>query len=196
MLMQPNNAEMIPQGDERKLLVTFKLHAIKNNSKSTAEGRPIFDDKVFVEIIAPGNKNSVTFREAKDADRERFPAAWQRFERGQATVAHGTPLEQWPLLTVGDVASLKAMNVHTVEHLAELPDGVADQYMGFRTYRAKAIAYLKAAADGSHVSKMQGEIEKLTDENARLAAKVDELIALVDKATAPAARRAKLEAAA
>lgn len=196
MLMQPNNAEMIPQGDERKMLVTFKLHAIKNNAKSEKEGRPIFDEKVFVEIIAPGNKNSVTFRESKDADRERFPAAWQRFERGQASVAHGMPLEQWPQLTVGDVASLKSMNVHTVEHLADLPDGVADQYMGFRTYRAKAIAYLKVAADGAHVSKMQSEIEKLTAENAQLAAKVDELAALVERVTAPASRRVKVEAAA
>lgn len=161
----PVNGTMIPQGEERRLVVRFYHEPVKNNTKSATEGRPIFDELLFIEILAPGDRNTRVNRKVRDEDKARFPAAWARFERGQTTASHGTPIEQWPALGVRDVAEMKAMNIFTVEQIADLPDSFASKYVGLATYRNQAKAYIAAAADSALAQKQALEIE---ERNARI----------------------------
>lgn len=171
----PINGTMIPQGDERKLVVRFYHEPVKNNIKSATEGRPIFDEVLFVEIFVPGDRNTRVNRKARDEDKERFPAAWSRFERGHTAAVTGTPIEQWPTLGVRDVAELKAMNITTVEQIAELPDAFTSKFVGLVTYRNQAKAYLAAATDSALAQRQAVELEAREARIAQLDAQVKEL---------------------
>lgn len=180
MERMPENGEIIPQGDERKLLARFYKHAIKNEARTIAEGRPMFDEKVFVSIIIPGDKNTRVEREMRDEDKERFPRAWAAFQNADTVSLTGTPVEQWPPLSVTQVAELKAMNILTVEHLAELSDSITQKMMGLGQLRTQAQAYIKAAKDGSHAQALATELAKRDDEIARLNGVVADLGARLD----------------
>lgn len=172
---QPANGQMIPQGEERKLLVRFYHEAVKNNVKSAAEGRPMFDEILFVEIIVPGDRYSRVNRKAKDEDFERFPAAWARFQRGQTMANDGTPIDQWPVLGVRDIAEMKAMNIFTVEQVAGLSDAIVGKYTGLSSYRTQAQAYLKSATDTALAQKQALELEASEKRIADLEAQVRDL---------------------
>lgn len=171
----PENGAIVPQGDERRLVVRFYMRPEQNATKTAAAGRPMFDEHLFVQIRQPGVRGDVTDRRANDADIARFPAAYERYKRNVAQPASGTPLEQWPLLTVSEVAELKAMNILSVEVLAELPDSVADKFMGLRTYRKQAQAYLQAANDAAATSRLASELEKRDEKIAMLVEQVETL---------------------
>lgn len=192
----PENGQMIPQGDESKLLVIFYDHAVQNAFRSTQEGRPVFDKQVWIKIMAPGNKNQIVERKSRDEDRERFPAAWHRYTNRITEAASGTPIEQWPRVSVSQVAEMKAMNILTVEHLAGLSDSVCQKMMGLDRLRTEAQAYMKAAADSAYAQRLAAELAKRDDEIARLNAKLDEFAALLDKLSdkAPPGRREKAAA--
>ena len=190
----PANGQMIPQGDERKLIVRFYLEPQKNNTKSLAEGRPIFDEKLMVEILAPGDRNSRVNRPARDEDKERFPYAWNKFQTNATPANVGTPLEEWPSLTVTEVAEFKAMNLYTVEQVAGMHDGITSKYSGFHTYRKMAQAYIEAAKGPAEAQRLAVELERRDDEIARLNARIDELGALFERdkqAQVPQAKQGK-----
>jgi hypothetical protein len=84
----------------------------------------------------------------------------------------GTPLEQWPQLTVSQVHEFKAMNVFSVEQLAGMSDANAQRFMGGNELRRKAATFLK-------VSKDTAEAQRLATVNAELEARLvsqDEVI--------------------
>jgi len=98
----------------------------------------------------------------------------------------GMPLEMWSAVDVTQVATLKHVNIYTVEQLADLPDGFLPNTglgLNARELRTKAQAYLAHAAGAgkvealaARVERFEGalaekdkEIEELRRENARLA---------------------------
>jgi hypothetical protein len=84
----------------------------------------------------------------------------------------GTPLEQWPQLTIGQVHEFKALNVFTVEQLAGMADGNAQRFMGGNELRRKAQTFLKLAKDTAEGQRLATENAEL---NARLTAQ-DEML--------------------
>ena len=79
-------------------------------------------------------------------------------------------------MTVSVVAELKAMNVHTVEQLADMPDQLAQKIMGSHSLRARAKVFLEAAAGEAVNSKMAMELEKRDSEIDLLKKQMAELI--------------------
>lgn len=154
----------------------FYNEAVQNNFKSEREGRPIFDDVVFVRIVRPGDNKSIVERPAKDEDKHRFPLQWAQFERQEAQTLSGTPLEQWPPMTPALVRSLKAINIPTVEALAGVTDGNLENIgMGARKLRDQAQAFLVAAKDGAANSQLLAENEDLRDQIKALQANFEDL---------------------
>lgn len=140
----------------------FFTKAVQNKAKSEEAGRPIFEDREWVEIIIAGDKGSIVERPVRDEDRQRWEEHYERFKKGQESALEGTPVEQWPVLTTAQVAELKALNIFTVEALAELRDSALTNLgMGARDLQAKAQAYLSAAADSSVVQKQATKINDL-----------------------------------
>jgi len=168
----------IGQQQEQGVFAEFELTAVQNNFKTAQEGRPIFEDKVYIRIRTAGDRLNEVHREAKDQDKRRFPLQWARYVQGQEQATEGTPLEQWPLMTPGSVRSLKALNVNTVEQLAAVTDGNLDHLgMGARNLREQAQAYLARANEGAALRQATAENQNLRDEIEALKANVANLAA-------------------
>jgi predicted phage-related endonuclease len=174
------NGQMMKEGDDSRLLSRFYKQAVKNEHKSTAEGRPVFDEVVFVSIIIPGDKHTKVERKARDEDKERFPNAWARFQNNETAATSGTPLEEWPRVSVSQVAELKAMNIMTVEHIAGLSDSICQKMMGLDRLRTEAKAYIAAAKDQAHAQKLAAELEQRDEKIASLQETVATLAAKLD----------------
>lgn len=159
-----------PSGDER-LLVRFYVTPMKNEVRSSLEGRPIFEDTEFIEIKIPGNRDHVIDRPVRDEDKERFPVHYSRFKaRVSEQHVEGTLLSAWPLLTRAQVEEFKFFNVHTVEQLATIADSDLLKFPGGQGFKAKAKAYLAAAAGDAPVQRMQAALE---EKDAKIAALED-----------------------
>jgi hypothetical protein len=174
------------------LIAEFFNRAIQNNHLSSIEGRPIFETYPFVRILIPGDKSTVIERKATDADKQRFRSQWQAFESGQAPVESGTPIEQWPPLTVSQVAEFRAMHIRTVEHLAGLSDGnISKLGPGGRELVSKAKAYMAQAKDSAEAQRLAGENEHLKNDIARLQEQMATLAARleVQEETKPVGKR-------
>lgn len=151
------------QSDE-KLFVTFSREAMKNDFKSAEAGRPIFDEVDLVRIMVPGNRLSSMLYKATEEHKWRFPKQWAKYQQGLSQAQEGTPLEMWPQMTVGQVAELKAVNIHSVEQLAAMPDNLAQQFMGNFQLRQKAQTFLDAAKGEAVTTKLQAELAKRDNE--------------------------------
>src|SRR6187399_475922 len=152
---------------DAKLYVVFFMQAVKNGGKSEAEGRPIYDDVPHVKIHIPGDKNNVVTEPVTEEYKQRFPAQWDKFQKQLSQSPEGTPLEQWPLLTTGQVHELKAVNVMTVEQLAGMSDANVARFMGGYELRRKAETFLKVAKNTAEAQRLVTLNDELT---ARLAA--------------------------
>lgn len=161
---------------DNRLWVQFYVRPVQNKAKTEAAGRPIFDEVVFVKIIVPGDKNLVFDQPCKEEHRYRFPKQWERFKSGQKQALEGTPLETVTWLTVGQVAEFKALNIATVEQLSDVPDQLAQRFMGAFELRRKAQAFLEAAKGEAATSKLAAELSERDAKIAALEAQMAELI--------------------
>ena len=155
-----------------KLFVVFSMKAVKNGGKSDAEGRPIYDDIPHIRIHVPGDKNSIVEAPVTEEDKVRFASRWEKFQKNMQQAPEGTPLEQWPQLSIGQVYEFKAMGVMTVEQLAGMSDANAAKFMGGHELRRRAETFLKVAKDTAEAQRLA----TLNDElNQRLLAQ-DEML--------------------
>lgn len=134
-------------GDEN-LLVKFYTSAKLNKAKSKEEGRPIFEDRAYIQIMQPGNKESIVARPATDMDKHRFAEHYRKFlAREDQEAIEGTPLVEWPGITRSAAEELKFYNVLSVEQLATMSDTNAQGFRGMNALRQTARDYLEAASD-------------------------------------------------
>lgn len=161
------------QAMDNRLYVNFYLRAVMNRHKSADAGRPIFDEEVYCRVITPGDKNTILDVPANSHYIGRFPKQYEAYKQHATVAQTGTPLEVWPQMTVGMVAELKAMHIHTVEALADLPDNLAQKIMGSHELRRKARAFLEAAkgeAENNRVIEQEKTISELKGQVAQLLA--------------------------
>ena len=145
----------------------FKTIQRENKAKSRDAGRPIFEDREYVEIIIPGSKNERPIRPVRDEDKERWPDEYRRFKEGQEQASEGTPLEQWPRMTRSRVYELKAVGVYSVEDLAALADSnLTNIGPDARELRNAAQAFLQP----DETDALKKRIEELEAENMKLRA--------------------------
>jgi len=167
-----------------RLWVQFYTRPVENKYKSSQQGRPIFDEVSFVKIIVPGDKNLIIDTKATEEHKHRFPKQWDRYKLGQVQAAEGTPLEAVTWLTVGQVAEFKALNIFTVEQLADVSDQLAQKFMGCFEIRRKAQAFLEAAKGEEATSKLTQELSARDAKIAALEAQMAQLIQAAQKQTA------------
>ena len=170
----------LPHDD--KLVVVFKHHAVRNEAKTQENGRPIFDDVEVCEIRPPGSRNSYVFpstsishtsgdgmfgsEEVKVTYAERFSRQYRQFKEQQAQTISGTPLQHAPFLTEARRAELRALNVYTVEQLANL-DGIELKNLGQggRELKNTAMDYMETSREKGQNSVMQFELDQLKARN-------------------------------
>ena len=173
-----------------KMAVFFHAVQVKNNFKSDVEKRPIFEEKIFIKKLVPGDSTLVIDRPVRDTDIEDFPVEWARFEQKKEQKVAGTPIEAWTIVSETQKAEFKAMHIYTIDQFANLPDNAGDKIMGFNDLRTKARAFIAAAQDAAMFDKIRAETDaKLAQQEEEMA----QLRALVTELTAKKAGRPKKE---
>jgi hypothetical protein len=143
-------------GDEN-LLVKFFTKPRFIQSKSNDAGRPIFEDTHYVQIMQPGNKDSIIIRPATSMDKNRFAEHYKKFlAREDQEAIEGTLLSEWMGVTRSQVEELKFLNIVTVEQLAAVTDSNAQNVMGISMLKTKAQAYLEKSKD-EHTAQALGD---------------------------------------
>ncbi len=164
-------------GDERSV-VRFVQEAVEDDAKTAATGIVSYKDVVFVHIVIPGNKDLVIYDYATDRHKFRFPREWEAFEKGQRIDVEGTPLKMWPQISAGQVRTLANLNIHSVEQLAEVADGLIAR-VNMASLKHKAKAWLDAQAGQASIMKHQSEIERRDAEIAKMKEQLDRLTQMV-----------------
>ncbi len=160
----------------------FYRDKLENGFKSSQAGHAVYDDVEMVEIIIPGQMQSIATSRVKPEHKQRWPNQYAAFLAGLTPSVEGSPLEEWPPLSPAQVANLKVVNVHTVEQLAAVNDGDLDKIgMGARALRDKAAAWLDNAKGGEALSKTLADNERLKAELETLRTNHDQLAQVVQR---------------
>lgn len=160
---------------DSKLYVRFYMRARLNPDKSSEANRPIYEDTEYVEIMAPGEKNSIVQRPATAEDTFRFRTHYEQFKAGIKEQEVGTPLKVLPFLSEGQIEELAYFKIRTVEKLANLSDSVMQNFMGARELQQRAQRFLQALSSN----------DSLLEKNRDLQRQLDELRAMLEKRTEP-----------
>lgn len=162
-------------------IVTFYTKPVKNEAKTKMENRPVFEERIFIKIVVAGDKDLVIDTYVTEQYKERFPQAWERWERTRENLIPGIPIDSWHSVSETQKATFKALNILTVEQFATLPDSMAAKIMGFYDLRNKAKVFIEAGKDAELMGKLRAE---MSAQMAKKDAELAELRAMVESMTA------------
>jgi hypothetical protein len=197
------------QNPDGSLYVSFYKRAVEIADETAAQGRPIYKECDFVRIMVPGNSLSEIDTIARDDHKQRFPVQWARYvnTQGEANQEQGTPIKEWPLVSVSQAEELRGLKFYTVESIANASDLMVQKIgmiagMSPYQFRDKAKAFLNLANETAEVNKKDEEIAQLKAENDKIRAETDAKLAQMQEQMAailaavgekkPKARKAKV----
>ena len=157
-----------------KMAVFFHTVQVQNNFKTMTEKRPIFEEKIFLKKLVPGDSTLVVDRPMREQDIEEYPIEWARFEQKKEQRVSGTPIDVWSAISETQKAEFKALHIFTIDQFAQLADSVGNKIMGFNDLRDKARAFIAAAKDSAVFDKIRAETD------AKLAQQEEEMAQLRD----------------
>lgn len=194
---------------DSQLTVRFYKRPVEIKDETIAQGRPIFKEMDFITIMTPGDQLNIIDTIAEERHKRRFPLHWADYQNktGNQEGFTGTPLSEWPLLTMGQAEELKGIKFYTVESVANCGDQQLQRIgmiagMSPYAFRDKAKAFLQVATKSAEVSAREEEVAQLKEENAKIRQETDaKLAAMQEQMTALLAavgtkkpRKPKLEA--
>ncbi len=192
------------------LIVDFYVKPYFMEYLTESMGHPIFQDRIWVRIVAPGNSRTVwdtlaagieyetavdpdsgeyhTTWEPKEilanggpSDPNKYPNAWGRFMKRGTQAEMGWPIEEWGAISRSYAESLKMLNIPTVEALAGLTDANASNVMGGIKYRDLAKASLSERARNQILAQEQAKATRAEDQNAVQAERIAQLEAQIQQ---------------
>ena len=173
-----------------KMAVFFHTVQVQNNFKTMTEKRPIFEEKIFLKKLVPGDSTLVVDRPMREQDVEDYPIEWARFEQKKEQRVSGTPIDVWTAISETQKAEFKALHIFTIDQFAQLADSVGNKIMGFNDLRDKAKAFIAAAKDSAVFDKIRAETDaKLAQQEEEMA----QLRELVNQLSAKKSGRPKKE---
>lgn len=146
------------KSEAKPVFVEFVVEAVKLEHASTQAGRPIFEDREFVNIMVVGARGATAHEPVNAEHKARWPREYAAFKAGIELPPEGTPLGEWAdsQVTKSRVQELAFFNIRTVENLAAVTDGnLPNLGMGAHALRERARTYLEIAEKGT------GPIERL-----------------------------------
>lgn len=166
-------------GGDTRLIVWFFDKPILNGIKSKESNRPIYENVTHVHIQQPGERDYFE-QPAQEDHTHRFPRQWDAFKNNRQAKIEGTPLSVLFPTDAGLVESMKHINVHTVEHLANLNDtAISNIGMGGREFVQKAKEFLAFHDKGKGFNELTGRLDAMAlkekEKDARIAALEKEL---------------------
>lgn len=165
--------------DNEKVLVRFWEDSYPNATKTREAGTPVFDTVDWCEIKVPGERDTISgpVHRMQPDPRVRFPGAWAQYQKDKSSEGLvGMPLKEVAWLARGEVETLKAAGLKTLENLADLSDANVNCVPGGLALRAKAKAALQSAKDDAPVQKMAAELASRDAQIAELKLQMKELV--------------------
>lgn len=170
-----------PASDAKKSVI-FYVRPVLDRPKSQAEGRPYYNDVVYVRMQDPGDKTTIHDRPATMAEQTRFPRQWALFQQGRGGEHPGTDLVHLFPDNPSIVATLKHNNVHTVEMLAGLTSTSMQQIgMGGLEWQQRAVRFMENAKDASMMTRMNAELAKRDEQIDALRVQNENLTKLINE---------------
>jgi hypothetical protein len=177
--------------------ISFEWRTDKNNFLSEKEQKPVFDKVLMGHVRCPGQQKSEAviefIRESVNGNAKRNVSAFDKYKvcvdefmrHGDGGQLQGTPVDHWKDIDMKTAATLKAMNVFTVEALATLSDaGLQNLGMGARSLQAQAKTYLEASKSKDDAvalaQKVAAENQILKEANEELNSKLTALSEKLD----------------
>lgn len=188
-------------GHDKGVAYRFFIHPVYNPTKSDDVGYEVFDDIEMIEWLVDRKlKPTEQIRhlppELLKWNRQgelvggRYKEGYDSWKTGKEAV--GTPLRRWGLLTDGQVASLEAEGIYTIEQYAELDRSkIASRYPDeFLEAHDRAEKWLNARAHNEEKSEMTDRLKKAEAENAAMAERLAALEAkLLERSEEPAPKK-------
>ncbi|MBM3491275.1 MAG: hypothetical protein FJX68_12670 [Alphaproteobacteria bacterium] len=194
-------SELISRREIRPAYARFERTAIEDKVASRAAGRCIMKHEDIVYLTQIGSRDATPVKVAGWWDRldqqiatgqipaefkERYRRAYDAWCKNQEEPADGTPIKGWGVITPAQQETLLRSNIRTVEDLAVLnAEGMQRIGMGANDLRRKAAAWLAQLQDKGpltlEVSALKAENERLKTDHGILAAKVEQLTALLEQ---------------
>lgn len=176
---------VVEYGNDRNMIVMFFNKSQHSPVKSTAAGRPVYEDVVFVRIHPPGERLNIIERPANDDDRRRFALQWNQFVQNQQQLPEGTPVDLLYPQHPSVASLLRAHGVHVIEQLANLSAHAIENIgMGAQRYVNDAQRYIESSTKGVDNAKYQRDIEDRDSKIRVLSEQLKGLQDTVDRLTA------------
>ena len=155
--------------DKNLPIVQFYVEAKHDKGASDKAGRPVYRNVEMVNIAFPADRQRTIVRPAHSQATKigndvityamKFGDQYKRFKAGQEQVVEGTPLSEAPFLDTAQRATLKALNVYTIEQLASLQgQALKNLGPGGMVMQQKAQGYLENAAGSANVTAMSATL--------------------------------------
>ena len=157
------------------LRIEFYLRAVQNNYKSEKEGKPVWEDKIYIKKISPSDLSNIIDRPMREGDKKQFHEEWRRYELGESerVMVVGCPLEELGF-TPALIKTLNDREIRTVEQLSLCSDEGLSRIMGGFQMKQTALKYLEtkkeSKQDGvneSLLAKIEELEKKLEDKNSK-----------------------------
>lgn len=103
----------------------------------------------------------------------------KHYKAGTMAETIGTPLKDLVGMTPAMAMNLRGRGIHTIEMLAEMPDGAGNELMGFWDLRDRAKKHLEHREKNAPMVKLEAMEEAHKAEVASLRRQLDELLARV-----------------
>jgi hypothetical protein len=146
---------------DNKAFVRFFIRPVEDKARSLEEGRPIFKDMEYCEIIVPGNSTNRPIKRVDNMIKRRYSAqyqAWLAAGRNDDFV-EGTPLSEVPWLKRSQVEELYYQRIKTLEQLAAIDDNVCTRIPGLYELRRRAQHIIEAAAKKAPIADLQAQLD-------------------------------------
>lgn len=171
-----------------RLMIKFELFPHPNEIKSLEAGHPVYDDREYITIIVPGDKNSIVHRPVWAQDKTRFARQYAAFKQGIAQDVSGLPLSMWGGMKLSQAKEFEYFNVKTVEQLAEMADGNGIGIQGFQGLKQRAKDWLERTKSEAPMLALRAEVEKrdnslktMEQQLLEQGNKIDQLMKLIPK---------------
>lgn len=170
---------------DKGIYTEFYMKQVHQTKASEDEGRPIFKEVPYIRLTFPGDKNKIVDRPVdmvgygeRPSDVVRFARQWHAFQAQTEQTVDGWAIEEWPRITRSQALEFRGVNIHSVEALATVPDGLLDR-IGIGAYKLRefARADLAQANDGKEITRLVSENESLKNDIQQLKTQFAELAA-------------------
>lgn len=167
MEFDPNRWES--EKDKDGAVPIFEVRAVRVLNKTTEEWE--FEDQEWIKIFNPADPKTVIEEPVQERHKKRFRKAYDAWRAGKEEPVDGIPIKEFPSASPAEIATLKRLNIHTVEALAELADAQCQNIARGHTLKRKAAEFLE-------FRKTQGydtEKQELRDRLAQLEKQLEQL---------------------